>query len=188
MSQPTFKKSIMATLLLLPMLLLNTVFAAENHVIKMLNTAPEGEQATVNHNDHSHDSHNHDGHDSSLPHNNVFSPDILEIKPGDSVTFVPTDTGHNSAAKRGMVPEGVERWNSPLDKEFTVTLTEPGVYGYICVPHYEVGMVGLIVVRENPTDEIPNLKKAKKVRHPGMAKKAFKALFARLAAQDKHTP
>lgn len=176
MSQPTFKKSIMATLLLLPMLLLNTVFAAENHVIKMLNTAPEGEQA-----DHSH-------HDSSLPHNNVFSPDILEIKPGDSVTFVPTDTGHNSAAKRGMVPEGVERWNSPLDKEFTVTLTEPGVYGYICVPHYEVGMVGLIVVRENPTDAIPNLKKAKKVRHPGMAKKAFKALFARLAAQDKHTP
>lgn len=177
MYRRTFNKALIAGLLL-PVASLHQAYATEKtHIIKMLNTAPKDDRAAH------HASHAH--HDSSLPHTNVFTPDILEIKPGDSVTFVPTDLGHNSAAKRGMVPEGVARWNSPLDKEFTVKLTEPGVYGYICVPHYELGMVGLIVVREKPTDEIPNLAKAKKVRHPGAAKKAFRNLFSRLEDSSK---
>lgn len=180
MYRRTFNKALI-TGLLLPVanLCLSQAYATERtHIIKMLNTAPKDGNTSNNHDSHA-------NHDSSLPHTNVFTPNILEVKPGDSVTFIPVNAGHNSAAKRGMVPEGVERWNSPLGKEFTIKLTEPGVYGYICVPHYEVGMVGLIVVRENPSDEIPNLAKAKKVRHPGTAKKAFKKLFARLEAQEK---
>lgn len=72
---------------------------AENHRIEMLNTAP-----------------------SDTNHNNVFSPALLFVEPGDTMTFVPTDAGHNSASKRGMLPEGAEPWNSPMDEEFTIEL------------------------------------------------------------------
>ena len=37
---------------------------------------------------------------------NVFEPAILHVEPGESVTFIPTDEGHNAASKRGMIPDG----------------------------------------------------------------------------------
>lgn len=104
---------------------------------------------------------------------NVFDPPFLRIAPGDSVTFVPADPSHNTASKKGMIPEGAEEWNSAVDDEFTVTLTVEGVYGYICSPHYEMGMVGVIVVG----DASANLGAAKKARHLGSAKKAFRELL-----------
>ncbi len=113
-------------------------------------------------------------------HTNVFTPDILHVQLGDTVTFIPTDNGHNTASKRGMLPEGAEPWNSPMDEEFNVTFTVEGVYGYVCVPHYEMGMVGLIVVG----DGMANLEDAKDVRQAGSARSAFRALFERLEAGE----
>lgn len=113
-------------------------------------------------------------------HTNVFTPDILHVQLGDTVTFIPTDNGHNTASKRGMLPEGAEPWNSPMDEEFSVTFTVEGVYGYVCVPHYEMGMVGLIIVG----DGMANLEDAKDVRQAGSARSAFRALFDRLEAGD----
>ncbi|MEM9320981.1 MAG: pseudoazurin [Pseudomonadota bacterium] len=107
---------------------------------------------------------------------NVFEPAILRIAPGDSVTFLATDAGHNAASKRGMIPAGADPWNGAVDEELTLTLTVPGIYGYICLPHYEWGMVGLIVVGE----DLSNLAQAKKVRHPGDARAVFRALFKTL--------
>lgn len=108
---------------------------------------------------------------------NVFDPVFLRIAPGDSVTFVPSDPSHNSASKRGMIPEGAAPWNSGIDEEFTVTLTVEGVYGYICSPHYDMGMVGVIVVG----DPSPNLAVARKARNMGKAKSVFRELLARVA-------
>ncbi|MFT6308631.1 MAG: pseudoazurin [Halioglobus sp.] len=134
-----------------------TVFAsatyAETYFVKMLNAASGDSQQT-----------------------NLFEPAILNVKQGDTVTFLPVDSGHNSASKRGMLPDGAEPWNSPLDEEFSVTLTVLGVYGYVCFPHYEMGMVGLIVVGEN-TDNIAALKK---VRQAGAARKAFRRLLKKI--------
>ena len=110
---------------------------------------------------------------------NVFEPAILRINPGDSVTFVPTDAGHNSASKRGMIPESASPWNGAIDENLTVEFTVPGIYGHICVPHYEWGMVGLIVVG----NDLSNLKSAKKIRHPGSARKVFRALLKELEAK-----
>lgn len=104
---------------------------------------------------------------------NVFEPAILWIEQGDSVTFIPTDDGHNAASKRGMIPDGAEPWNGSVDEKLTVTLTVPGIYGYLCLPHYEMGMVGLIVVG----NDLSNLADAKKARHPGEARKAMRALL-----------
>ncbi|MGC3938939.1 pseudoazurin [Roseobacter sp. EG26] len=128
--------------------------AAEEFEVLMLNAAPDNAQ-----------------------HTNVFAPAILRISSGDTVTFVPTDTGHNTASKRGMIPEGAEPWNSPVDVRHSETLTAPGVYGYLCLPHYEMGMVGLIIV----DDAAPNLESAEKIRHPGAARAAFRDLFDQLA-------
>lgn len=109
---------------------------------------------------------------------NVFEPALLRINVGDTVTFLATDDGHNSASKRGMIPEGAEPWNGAVDEELTVEFTVPGIYGHICVPHYEWGMVGLIVVG----GDMHNLAAAKKVRHPGTARKAFRTLLDELEA------
>lgn len=107
---------------------------------------------------------------------NVFEPAILHIRPGDEVTFLSTDAGHNTASKRGMLPDGAAPWNTPMDKDATLRFDILGVYGYVCLPHYEMGMVGLIAVGE----ELPNLKTAKKVRQAGEARKVFRALFREL--------
>lgn len=113
-------------------------------------------------------------HDKSR--NNLFDPPILKIAPGDTVTFLPSEPGHNSATKSGMLPDGAAPWNTKLDQKFSVQLTVEGVYGYICLPHLEVGMVGLILVG----DYKRNLEAAKTVRQYGMAREAFDELFAQI--------
>ena len=107
---------------------------------------------------------------------NVFEPAILHVDAGDSIQFLATHPSHNSASKRGMIPEGAEPWNGAVDEELVVTLTVPGIYGYICLPHYDWGMVGLIVVG----NDLSNLAQVKKVRHPGDARKNFRALLKQL--------
>ncbi len=109
-------------------------------------------------------------------HTNVFTPDILRVQVGDIVTFIPSDDGHNTASKRGMLPDGAEPWNSPMNEEFSITFAVEGVYGYVCLPHYEMGMVGLIVVG----NDLSNLEDAKDVRQLGDARGAFRTLFERL--------
>ncbi|APX14113.1 pseudoazurin [Tateyamaria omphalii] len=109
---------------------------------------------------------------------NVFDPAILHVDQGDSVTFLATDPSHNSASKRGMIPNGAAPWNGGIDEEITVTLKVPGIYGYLCLPHYELGMVGLIVVAR----DLSNLAQVKKVRHPGRARTNFRTLLNALQA------
>lgn len=111
---------------------------------------------------------------------NVFEPAILRIAVGDLVTFIPTDAGHNAASKRGMIPDGADSWNGAVDEELTVILTVPGIYGFLCQPHYEVGMVGLIVVGE----DLSNLSAVKKARHPGAARRAFRDLLGELEVKS----
>lgn len=90
----------------------------------------------------------------------IYEPQFLKIAPGGSVRFVPVQGGHNAATIDGMIPEGAEPFRSQIDEDFTVTLTEPGLYGIKCSPHFSMGMVMLIEVGE-PTDralpdDLPN--------------------------------
>lgn len=103
-----------------------------------------------------------------------FDPPFLQIQPGDTVTFVPTDKGHSSISLPGMIPDGATPWQGQISQKITVTLTKPGVYGYKCLPHFGLGMVGLIEVGTNP----PNLAAAEKVSLPPLAAKKMKQLFA----------
>jgi pseudoazurin len=76
----------------------------------------------------------------------VFEPSFVQAQPGDTITFVPTDRGHNSATIEGLLPEGAEPWEGEINEEVSVTVTAEGLYAYQCDPHAAMGMVGLIQV------------------------------------------
>lgn len=105
----------------------------------------------------------------------VFQPDFIAAAPGDTVTFVPVDKGHDAASIDGMIPDGATPFKGKMNEQVTITVDKEGVYGVKCVPHYGMGMVALIVVGK-PT----NLDAAKAIKQPGKAKKAFEDLLAQV--------
>lgn len=125
--------------------------AAAEHKIDMLNSGPDGAM--------------------------VFSPAVVKAKPGDTIRFVPTDKGHNAELIPGMAPAGVTFPKGAMNKELVIKVTQPGVYGFKCLPHYSMGMVALVQVGAGPNRAAAEAAAAKA---PGMAKKRFAALFARL--------
>ncbi len=110
-------KLIRALFLASGLLIASGAFAAD-HVIQELNNGPDGAF--------------------------IFSPSYILVQPGDTVTFQPTDQGHNSEAV--FLPAGATSWKSDISQPLTVTLTKPGVYIYQCSPHNLFGMMGVIVV------------------------------------------
>ena len=133
--------------------LLATPAAAADHVVKMLNKGKTGVM--------------------------VFEPAMVKVAPGDTVTFVPTDKSHNAESINGMLPPGVTPFKGKMNAPITVTFAKPGVYGYKCLPHYGMGMVGVVVVG-NPNT---NLAAAQKVSHPGKAKQIFGGLLTQSAVK-----
>ncbi|MEX0758044.1 MAG: pseudoazurin, partial [Tistlia sp.] len=95
----------------------------------------------------------------------VFEPAYLEVAPGDTVTFVPTDASHNAETIDGMLPAGAEAFVGKMNKAVTVTFETEGVYGYKCKPHLPMGMVGVVVVG----DPAANLAEAGEAKLPGKA-------------------
>ena len=106
----------------------------------------------------------------------VFEPDLVKVQPGDTVTFVATDAGHDAMSVPGMLPDGAQPFEGKIGKDVTVTFTQPGVYGIKCKPHYVMGMVGVVVVG----DPSSNLEAAKKAKNPGKAGKLFTELLGSL--------
>jgi len=76
----------------------------------------------------------------------VFEPSVLNVQPGDSVTFKATDGGHNAASIAGMIPVGAESWDSGMSQDITIKFNEEGTYVYQCTPHLMMAMVGVIIV------------------------------------------
>jgi len=124
--------------------------AAKDHVVKMLNKGKAGMM--------------------------VFEPGLVKVKPGDTVTFLPSDKSHNAESIASMIPMGAKPFKGKMNQPLKVTFSKPGVYGYKCMPHYGMGMVGVVVVG-NPD----NLAAAQKVSHPGKAKQ----MFAKLLSQSQ---
>ena len=105
----------------------------------------------------------------------VFEPALTKVAVGDTVTFIPTDKGHDAQTIPEILPEGAERFKGKMGQEIAVIFTVPGAYGIKCAPHLGMGMVGLIVVGDAPG----NLEQAKTAK---MAKKARERMDAAIAS------
>ncbi|QNN64658.1 pseudoazurin [Sphingomonas rhizophila] len=102
----------------------------------------------------------------------VFEPALVRAAPGDTVTFVATDKGHNAEIISGMIPAGAAPFKGKMNQNLTVKFSKPGVYGYKCLPHYGMGMVGAVIV-----GSATNAAQAKAVSHPGKAKSVMANLI-----------
>lgn len=107
----------------------------------------------------------------------VFEPAFIQALPGDTVTFIPTDKGHNVEAIKDMLPEGVDIFKSKINETYTLTVDVPGVYGIKCTPHFAMGMVGLIFVGDDTT----NLETIKAIKVPKKVGERFEAIYTELA-------
>jgi pseudoazurin len=103
----------------------------------------------------------------------VFEPALTQIAVGDTVTFLPTDKGHNAESIKDILPEGAETFKGAMGKDVVVTFTAPGVYGVKCAPHLGMGMIAAIVV-----GDAVNIDAAKAAKLPGKARERFDAALA----------
>lgn len=106
----------------------------------------------------------------------VFQPSLVKIAVGDTVTFLPTDKGHNVDGPVGYIPEGADPFKSAMGEQLVQTFTVPGVYVVKCDPHYGLGMVAVIVVG----DDLSNLEALKAAKNPKKAQERLDADFALL--------
>ena len=103
----------------------------------------------------------------------VFEPALTQIAVGDTVTFVPTDKGHNAESIKEILPDGAETFKGAIGKEIAVTFTVPGVYGIKCAPHFGMGMVAAVVV-----EDAANIEAAQTVKLPPKARQRMDAALA----------
>jgi len=104
-----------------------------------------------------------------------FEPAFISVMPGDTVTFVPIDKGHNSESIGDMIPSGAQTWKGKTNEKITVTFTVPGLYGFKCQPHFAMGMVGLVEVGHN----LENMNDLVAVKLPPRAQARMFELFAK---------
>ena len=102
----------------------------------------------------------------------VYSQDIARIDVGDTITWLPTQKGHNVEFIAG--PDG---WEAPkkskLGKEYSYTFDTPGVYLYQCTPHKSMGMIAVVVVGDGNND-------ISKAKVKGKSKKKLKEILEQL--------
>ncbi len=105
----------------------------------------------------------------------VFEPSGLKIAAGDTVTFIPTDKGHNAESIKGMIPDGATEFKGKMNEQIKVTFDVPGLYGVKCAPHVGMGMVAAILVGDAPA---ANLDAFNAVKLPKKARERIDAAVA----------
>lgn len=125
---------------------------AKEYKVAMLNTGPDGAM--------------------------VFSPSYLKVAPGDEILFVAQDKGHNAQSVPGLAPPGSTEFKGAMSQDVKVKFTKPGIYGYECMPHFALGMVGLVQVGaptnrkqfEAVTAKLPTLARARMTKYLAQVK------------------
>lgn len=151
MSSPSARRRRPAAMLLAlaPLIAWPLATHAETHQVKMLNRGAAGAM--------------------------VYEPDFLKIRPGDTVKFRATTSGHDAASIPEMTPAGATTFKGRINEEIEVTFTEKGFYGIKCLPHYAMGMIMLIQVGDEAdprTLDIP-------ASVPARARKRFEQIIER---------
>ena len=103
----------------------------------------------------------------------VFSQEVVKIKVGDTITWLPTTKGHNVEM---ISSPNKMKFKSKNGKEAKITFDTPGIYYYLCTPHKAMGMIGLVVVG----DDLSNMDEVASAKARGKSKKKLKKLLASL--------
>ncbi|MGR3434351.1 MAG: plastocyanin/azurin family copper-binding protein [Shimia sp.] len=108
----------------------------------------------------------------------VFFPDLVRAKVGDTIKFIAEDRGHNSQSEEDWSPEGGTEWDGRINEEVEVVIETEGAYMYKCQPHASAGMIGLLLVG----DVSGNYEDLKGERFRGKAGQRAEDIFARADA------
>ena len=108
----------------------------------------------------------------------VFEPMLIFAEKGDTVTFEPTEKGHMAASMNGMMPEGIKKFKGKINIAVSIVVSEDGLYGIKCTPHFANGMVALIAVGEVDPEGFLEGKKI-----PRKSKVRMKEMLAELASK-----
>ena len=106
----------------------------------------------------------------------VYSTDVLHVNLNDTVTWLPTTKGHNVEFIEDPESADLPKKPSKVNKEFSYTFNEPGIYLYQCSPHKSMGMIALVVVDGN----LSNIDDIASTRVVGKSKKKLKELLSSL--------
>ncbi len=104
----------------------------------------------------------------------VFEPALIQAKLGDRIVFKPTDPSHNAETLPTILPAGATPMKGVMNKEVSMTVDKPGLYGIKCMPHYSMGMVALVQVGKPAAADIAA---ARAVKLPPLAAKRMTALL-----------
>ena len=101
----------------------------------------------------------------------LYSVKLAEIDVNDKIIWKSTTKGHN--VEFVVMPKGVKKFKSKINKDATYEFKVPGIYLYQCTPHKAMGMIGIVVVGNDKS----NLDAVKKTKMRGKSKKVFKELL-----------
>lgn len=83
--------------------------------------------------------------------NNKFTPAVVTITEGETVLWIFDQGTHNVNGSQSTFPANPDDFRSgsaaPAPYTFTHTFINPGTNDYRCDPHYEMGMVGQVIVK-----------------------------------------
>ncbi|MDQ3021050.1 MAG: plastocyanin/azurin family copper-binding protein [Bacteroidota bacterium] len=87
---------------------------------------------------------------------NFFSPSTISAFVGDTIRWIWINGSHTTTCDGSPLtsrPAGAAPWDAPLSStipSYRYIVTVAGTYNYICLPHADIGMVGVINVSAAP--------------------------------------
>ena len=110
----------------------------------------------------------------------TYSLEIIHIKVGDSVEWLPTNEGHN--VEFIMTPTMVSLpEKSKMNEPYSMIFQEAGIYVYGCTPHLNTGMLGLVVVG----NDFHNIEDINELKLSPVADSVLKRLAKKAKSQSK---
>ncbi|MDA9805844.1 plastocyanin/azurin family copper-binding protein [Alphaproteobacteria bacterium] len=101
----------------------------------------------------------------------LYSVKVAEVDVNDKIIWKSKTKGHN--VEFVVMPKGVKKFKSKINKDATYEFKVPGIYLYQCTPHKAMGMIGIVVVGNDKS----NLDGVKKAKMRGKSKKVLKELL-----------
>ncbi len=106
----------------------------------------------------------------------VYSEDVLYVDLNDTVNWLTTSPGHNVEFIGAPESADLPKKPSKVNKEYSYTFDQTGIYLYQCSPHKSMGMIALVIVGE----DLSNIDDIASTRVVGKSKKKLEALLSSL--------